>query len=403
MTATAAIRSLPPIWVLALAVSGANVGISLLSPAIPALRADLMASGDQAQLVLGVFLVMLGLGQLAAGSISDRIGRRPVLVYGALLFTLGGLGSLFSTTVEMLIAMRLIQGLGAAACTAMGRVIISDSFDRAEAGKQLSTITMFQAIVPLLGFAFGGILVDFVGWRGSVTLMVITSAVVLVSSHFLVSESRTEKGAPLPIRKIMGIYAQLLVTQKFIANASGAALMTAVFFAMGGFMPYHFQQLGSSAFEFGLFFSACTVGYIFGNNLNRKLGPRYGIDRAALGGSFLSFIAMSWLTGAALLDLAFPMVISMGLLVYGTGNGLIVANGLIGAIRAAGVHSGAATGLCGALQMAGSAVLGSFIVGLGGDVDFKLAMTICWLVVVVGVFGAWQALEAPRKLDPSEQ
>ena len=97
------------------------------------------------------------------------------------------------------------------------------------------------------------------------------------------------------------------------------------------------------------------------------------------------------------------MVISMGLLVYGTGNGLIVANGLIGAIRAAGVHSGAATGLCGALQMAGSAVLGSFIVGLGGDVDFKLAMTMCWLVVVVGVFGAWQALEAPRTLDPSEQ
>ena len=186
MTAAAALRAVPPIWVLALAVSGANVGISLLSPAIPALRADLMATGDQAQLVLGVFLVMLGLGQLGAGSISDRIGRRPVLVYGALLFTLGGLGSFFATTIEMLIAMRLIQGVGAAACTAMGRVIVSDSYERAEAGKQLSTITMFQAVVPLLGFAFGGILVDFVGWRGSVALMVITAAVVLVSSHLLV-------------------------------------------------------------------------------------------------------------------------------------------------------------------------------------------------------------------------
>lgn len=403
MTATAAVRSLPPIWVLALAVSGANVGISLLSPAIPALRADLMATGDEAQLVLGIFLVMLGLGQLGAGSLSDRIGRRPVLVYGALLFTLGGLGSLFSTSVEMLIGMRLIQGLGAAACTAMGRVIISDSFERAEAGKQLSTITMFQAIVPLLGFAFGGILVDFVGWRGSVTLMVITSVIVLVSSHLLVAESRTEKGAALPVGKIISIYGRLLVTQKFIANASGAALMTAVFFAMGGFMPYHFQRLGSTAFEFGLFFCACTAGYIFGNNLNRKLGPRYGIDRAALSGSFISLVSMSWLTGAALLDLASQPVISMGLFVYGTGNGLVVANGLIGAIRAAGVHSGAATGLCGALQMAGSAVLGSFIVGLGGDMDFKLAMTVCWIVVVVGVFGAWRALEMPRQEGQSEQ
>ena len=395
MTATTAIRAVPPLWVLALAVSGANVGISLLSPAIPALRADLMATGDQAQLVLGVFLVMLGLGQLGAGSISDRIGRRPVLVYGALLFTIGGLGSLFATTVEMLIAMRLIQGLGAAACTAMGRVIISDSYERAEAGKQLSTITMFQAIVPLLGFAFGGILVDFVGWRGSVALMVITAAVVLVSAHLLVRESRTEKGTALPVRQIMGVYARLLVTQKFIANASGASLMTAVFFAMGGFMPYHFQRLGASAFEFGLFFSACTAGYIFGNSLNRRLGPRFGIDRAAFAGSVISFVAISWVAGAALLDLAVQPVISAGLFVYGTGNGLIVANGLIGAIRAAGVHSGAATGLCGALQMAGSAALGSFIVGLGGDMDFKLAMTVCWVVVVTGLFGTSRALE-PR-------
>jgi len=393
MTATVAIRAIPPIWVLALAVSGANVGISLLSPAIPALRADLMATGDEAQLVLGVFLVMLGLGQLAAGSISDRIGRRPVLVYGALLFTLGGLGSLLATTVEMLIAMRLIQGLGAAACVAMGRVIVSDSFERAEAGKQLSTITMFQAVVPLLGFAFGGILVDFVGWRGSVALMVITAVVVLVSAHLLVTESRTEKGAALPVRQILGIYARLLITQKFIANASVAALMTAVFFAMGGFMPYHFQRLGSSAFEFGLFFSACTAGYIFGNNLNRRLGPRYGIDRAALGGSIISFLSLSALVVAALLDLALQPVIAVGLFFYGSGNGLVVANGLIGAIRAAGVHSGAATGLSGALQMTGSAVLGSFIVGLGGDMDFKLAMVVCWFVAVVGVFGAWRALE----------
>lgn len=396
MTATAAIRVVPPIWVLVLAVSGANVGISLFAPAVPDLRADLMATGDEAQLVLGVFLVMVGIGQLGAGSLSDRVGRRPVLIYGALMFTLGGLGALFSTNIEMLIAMRLIQGLGAAACTAMGRVIINDSYERGEAGKQLSTITMFQAVVPLLGFAFGGIIVDFVGWRGSVTLMVISAVMVLVSSCLFVVESRTEKAVVLPVRHIVGVYARLMVTQKFIANAGAAALMTAGFFAMGGFMPYHFQRLGASAFEFGLFFCACSAGYIFGNNLNRRLGPHYGIDRAAFAGSLLSFLAMSWLAGAALLELAVQPVISFGLFFYGAGNGLVVANGLIGAIRAAGVHSGAATGLCGALQMAGSAVLGSLIIGLGGDMDFQLAMSICWVSILVGVLGTWMALE-PRR------
>ena len=83
MTTSYAKSSLaPPIWVLAIAVSAANVGISLLSPAIPQLRDDLMVTSDEAQLVLSAFLIMLGVGQLIAGSLSDRIGRRPVLVYG---------------------------------------------------------------------------------------------------------------------------------------------------------------------------------------------------------------------------------------------------------------------------------------------------------------------------------
>ena len=79
-------RAAPPIWMLALAVSGANVGMSLLSPAVPDLRADLLATADEAQLVLSGFLVMLGLGQLGAGSVFDSVGRRPVMMFGALLF-----------------------------------------------------------------------------------------------------------------------------------------------------------------------------------------------------------------------------------------------------------------------------------------------------------------------------
>ena len=166
MSHSTAARLAPPIWLLALAVSGANVGMSLLSPAILSLRQDLGASADEAQLVLSVFLVMLGLGQLGAGSLSDRIGRRPVLVYGSLLFLLAGFGALVAPNVEVLIVLRALQGVGAATCMAMGRVIINDSFDRNEAGRQLSTITMAQSVVPLIGFAFGGLLADMVGWRG---------------------------------------------------------------------------------------------------------------------------------------------------------------------------------------------------------------------------------------------
>ena len=391
-------RAAPPIWMLALAVSGANVGMSLLSPAVPDLRASLMATADEAQLVLSGFLVMLGLGQLGAGSVSDSVGRRPVMMFGALLFAVSGIGALLAPNVWVLIVMRILQGVGAAACMAMGRVIVNDGFSREEAGRQLSTITMFQAVVPILGFAFGGMLADFVGWRGAIAVMVATSMVVLLATIFLLQETRLETSPPMPVGRMIGVYVHLLRTPKFITNAGAAALLTAAFFAMGGFMPYHFKTLGASAFEFGLYFSITSVGYMAGNSLNRSLGPRMGLDRAAFTGALISVVTMSGLTLAGYAEMAVQPVISFFLFFYGFSNGLVIANTIIAAVRAAGPHSGAATGLCGALQMGFSAVLGSLIIALGGDSNFKLAISICWLMSVFGLASAYLALErAPRR------
>ena len=127
---------------------------------------------------------------------------------------------------------------------ALGRVIVNVGFSRVEAGRQLSTITMFQAVVPILGFAFGGMLADFVGWRGAVAVMVATAAVVLLATIFLLRETRLEKSSSMPVGRMIGVYVRLLGTPKFISNAGAAALLTAAFFAMGGFMPYHFKSLG---------------------------------------------------------------------------------------------------------------------------------------------------------------
>ena len=397
MTKSLSARAEPPIWMLALAVSGANVGMSLLSPAVPDLRADLMATADEAQLVLSGFLVMLGLGQLGAGSVSDSVGRRPVMMFGAMLFALSGIGALLAPNVWVLILMRILQGIGAAACMAMGRVIVNDGFSREEAGRQLSTITMFQAVVPILGFAFGGLLADFVGWRGAIAVMVATSSVVLLATVFLLRETRLETTPLMPVGRMIAVYVKLLRTPKFITNAGAAALLTAAFFAMGGFMPYHFKSLGASAFEFGLFFSITSVGYMAGNSLNRSLGPRMGLDRAAFTGSLISVVTMSGLTLAGYAEMAVPPVVSGFLFFYGFSNGLVIANTIIGAVRAAGPHSGAATGLCGALQMGVSAVLGSLIIAFGGDSNFKLAISICWLMSVFGVASAYLALERARR------
>ena len=121
----------PPIGVLILAASSADLGLFLLSPVITVLRDDFSASADLAQLVLGAFMASVAISQLISGSLSDRFGRKKILLSGSVIFIVGGIGALLSTTIDMLIGFRILQGAGAAACMTMGRVIVKDVYQGA--------------------------------------------------------------------------------------------------------------------------------------------------------------------------------------------------------------------------------------------------------------------------------
>ena len=392
---TAMRRIAPPIWLLALTVSGANIGMALLAPAIPLLRDDLSATADQAQLVLSAFLIMLGLGQLLAGSLSDVLGRRPVLLAGSLLFTVAGVAALISPNIEMLIVVRALQGFGASACMAVGRVIINDSFERTEAGRQLSTITMIQSIVPLMGFAGGGLIADIIGWRGSVAIMVITSGVIFLANMALLAETNHNRVARAPFLKVIGVFFLLLRNREFLVHAASGALLTSAFFSLGGFMPYEFQRLGAGATIIGLLFSVTALGYMSGNNMSRYMGPRLGLEKTVFIGGVVSLAAMVVLLVLYMAGLTTALVIAGCLYLFGVANGLVVANSIICAVRAAGPNSGAATGLCGAMQMIGSAGFGSLIIALGGDQNFLLALGVVVVMSGLAALATWMGMRAP--------
>ena len=118
----------PPIGVLIVAASSANLGLSILSPVITILRDDFLASADRAQLVFSAFMLSVAISQLISGSLSDRFGRKKILLGGSVIFVIGGIGALLSTTIDMLIGFRILQGAGAAACMTMGRVIVNDVY-----------------------------------------------------------------------------------------------------------------------------------------------------------------------------------------------------------------------------------------------------------------------------------
>lgn len=104
----------PPTGVLIVAASSANLGLSILSPVITILRDDFLASADRVQLVFSAFMLSIAISQLISGSLSDRFGRKKILLGGSVIFVIGGIGALLSTTIDMLIGFRILQGAGAA-------------------------------------------------------------------------------------------------------------------------------------------------------------------------------------------------------------------------------------------------------------------------------------------------
>jgi len=374
----------PHVGILIVAVASTNLGMTLLSPVITQLREDLMATAFQAQLVLGGFLFSVAVAQLLSGSLSDQFGRRVILINGTLVFGVGGLGSMLAANIEMLILLRVIQGVGAAACMTMGRVMISDSFVGVEAARKMSVVSSAQAIVPLLGFAFGGVIAEFIGWRGSIAIMVAGAVLIYGLSIRFIDETR--RGEPIPFRpqSLIFTYKTLIMTPKVLYHGLTSAFAIAIFFSMGGTMPYEFARLGVSPIEFGLLFSVTSIGYIIGNAINQAFVGRLGPVHMALLGSLLTVLVPSAMLTGHLFAMLSAVHLSFLCFSFGVCNGLVIANAMISSIRAAGDNSGAGTGLLGAMQMFLGAVCGSVIVAFGGADDFTVTAGGLLLMALLG-------------------
>ena len=163
---------------IALTIASPVMGLVLLVPAIPEIVSRFSISENVGQSLITLYLIALGLGQLFYGVASDRFGRRPILLLGSRMFALGSGLILVSNSIEFLLVCRVIQGLGAAACLSMGRAMINDNFARQEAAKHMSTAQTIQSTVPIISVLFGGILVEFFGWKSGMAVSAIAGLII---------------------------------------------------------------------------------------------------------------------------------------------------------------------------------------------------------------------------------
>jgi DHA1 family bicyclomycin/chloramphenicol resistance-like MFS transporter len=377
--------AVPPIWFLALCTASAVVGLTLLSPALPLIKTELNVSSEAVQQLLSVYMIVLAFGQLVYGPVSDRFGRRPVLLFGAVLFSFAGIATLFSQNINQLIVLRGVQGFGAAACIAMGRAIVNDVFKRDEAARQMSTISMVVAIAPAMSLAFGGIVAETAGWKGVMAVLAFSGVVVFISGFLLAKETNFNPTPKINIGSVFMAYSTVLRNRIFLAWAMAGGMQIGIFFSLNGFLAYQYQRNGYSMAEFGLWFALTPISYLVGNTANRRWFVKQGIERAALIGCTLSFISVLSLFITQSIGLSHALSLALPCSLFGFSNGIIIANSTVGAISAAGKHIGTGSGIVGSWQMASGGIAGAIIVALGGAQEFSIAAGILIIMSAIAV------------------
>ncbi|MCH9844473.1 MAG: MFS transporter [Alphaproteobacteria bacterium] len=384
---TQARAPLPPLPYLICGTSLMGLGVTFVIPALTILRNDLAISADKAQLVLSVFLLTAALGQVIAGPVSDHYGRKPTILFGSALYFIGALVSLLATNIDILLLGRFLQGFGAACCIAMSRIMVNDCLEKNQATRTLSAVTAFMVIVQVLSLALSGVMADNFGWRVNIFLMTLLGFMMIVLSLTIGRETNLHRTPSLNITAITQAMRKLFKLPIFNLNFTVTSIQVGVFFAMNGFMIYHFQHLGASVTEFGVYFSLISVGYVIGNMLNRYFSQHHSIEFLAMIGTLGTLFAIMLMAVLPAI-IPHPAMLSVALTIFGITNGMAVNNSMIIGISIAGRSSGMAIGLMGAGQVLTGSVVGSLVIALGGAHNPYIGLIVIALLTAISIICA---------------
>jgi DHA1 family bicyclomycin/chloramphenicol resistance-like MFS transporter len=351
----------PPVALLALVTAIAPAALHVLVPAFPLLATDFDAAPAGVQLVLTLFLIGIATGQLVYGPVSDRFGRRPVLIAGLALFLVGTVLCGVAWSLPTLIIGRTLQALGGCAGMVLGRAIVRDVYDRERSASALATIMMVMSLAPSLSPAIGAYLAEWGGWRADFVLLGMVGAGILIVIALKLEETHTP--APVNLVGMIGSFILLLRSPAFLSVACATAFTSASWFTFLASAPYLLAELlHEPPSTYGLMILLPMAGYILGNAAVVRLSALLGSVRLFILGLALSLasgvmLALWCLGGLTPWALFVPMAISS------VGNGMSQPPGVAAGLSVYPRIAGAASGLLGFTQMT-IAALGTLLLGL---------------------------------------
>jgi MFS transporter, DHA1 family, multidrug resistance protein len=351
------------------------LAIHMFLPVLPVVKTDFGISDSLAGLTFSVTLFVMAFATLVYGTLSDRYGRRTVLLAGLALFTVGSVASALATTVVWLIAARTLQAIGAGSGATLARAIARDAFGTERLVKAIAYLQMAYTLGPMLAPLAGGLMLDASGWRSVPWLAAVIGAVIMVAAYRALhethkAESRTRGGS------VLRDYARLFAHVRFTAYVLQSGFSTGTFFAMGAAASFLMKDyLVRSASEFGAYFMLFPVGFLTGNYLSGRLANRFSIETMVLAGASLNMVAAAVQAMLLLSGHVTPLAIFVPGMLTTLGQGLALPNGQVGAIRVMPGLAGTAAGIGVFFQMFLGAVFAEMYTILADGTPVPMVIT----------------------------
>lgn len=394
-----------PIYIPALLIAASSVSIlstDLYTPSLPHLQGYFSADAEAVQLTMSLNLLGFALAQLVYGPLSDRFGRRPILLAGMLGFALSTLACVLAPDLESLIAARILQGMTACTEVVVGYAVIRELYDEAGAVKVLGAYGMAVALAPAVGPLLGGHMHVLFGWRSNfVLLLVLILLVALLIWRFLPETlARPDRDATRP-RKVLAGYAGLLGNGAFMVYAGTVGAVTAALFAFITEGPFLFiQALGVPTEAYGTYYAAVILAYFLGALAANRAAGRLPIDGILVIGLLLSALGALSLVALTALGRVTPLGFTAGLSGFALGLGLVFASGPVRAFTVCRAGRGLASAMIGTIEI-GCGGLGALLVAWlhdGSAWALSLTMALCTLppLVLYLLLRPWRFAAAPE-------
>lgn len=355
------------------------LSLDMYLPGLPELGRDLGASASATQLSLTACLAGLALGQLVAGPISDRVGRRAPVLAGAALFAAASLACVFAPTIGVLVALRFLQGFGGAAGIVIGRAVVRDLYSGDAAAKLFSSLMLVGGVAPILAPVLGAQVLAFTTWQGVFAVLAAVGVLLLLAAALALPESLTP--GPRADADLRG----LLRDRRFAALALCSGLMMAAMFAYIAGSPFVLQTIhGLSEQAYSLVFAANGLGILAASFASRRLIGRVRPAQLLAGGVAMGAAGAVLLLGAVLAEAPVGVVLCALFLVVAS-IGLVSPNATALALADHPRNAGAASALLGTSQFLLGAAAAP-LVGLAGERDaLPMALTIVTCVALAAI------------------